>query len=235
MAIREIPRILWQTHEVEYSDLPSHFLATSMTWRNLNPTWEYRYASADDRSRRVEKFDRNLHKFYLLADKVTQADIWRYLVVFETGGVYADMDSVCRVPLDYLINTYRDQEDLIATAPNNQEGINNANFGAIPNSELLEDIISGIRDNQYQLDFYHMFLESDSKEVFWERIRDEIRTSPDDYSKVLKKNLDKVCFIEDWAFHGNDFKDGFKGDYMVNYYGTLTPYSKLAANNNWTV
>ena len=87
-------KIIWQTHEWEHSDLPEHFRAATMAWKNLNPTWEYKYVSARERADQVKSFDYNLYKFYVLADKVTQADIWRYIVVYKHGGVYADMDSM---------------------------------------------------------------------------------------------------------------------------------------------
>lgn len=205
-----------------------------MTWKNLNPGWEYIYANAADRGRQVQRFDEKLYKFYLLSDKVTQADIWRYISVYLHGGFYADMDSICSMPLDYMLEQHRVDEEVVATSPNNQEGLNNANFGAIQGSEIFSSILKGISSTHETLDYYNILLRSESNEDFWTCVEREIRTSPLNYTAELKNNLDKVCFIDDWCYHGTDLKSRLDIDHRIDYYGRTTVYSKLAEEHGWS-
>jgi mannosyltransferase OCH1-like enzyme len=110
----DIPKIIWQTHNYEYSDLPIHFKKIAQTWKNLNPGWEYRYVSHTEREEIVKKYPM-IWKYYPTQDGVCQADIWRYLVTYEHGGVYADMDSVCTEPISYTLSNLGDHEIFVST------------------------------------------------------------------------------------------------------------------------
>jgi hypothetical protein len=109
-----IPKIIWQTHNYEHSDLPDHLKKISQTWKNLNPGWEYRYVSHTEREDIIKKYP-ILWKYYPTQDGVCQADIWRYVVTYEHGGVYADMDSVCTEPISYTLSNLEDHEIFVST------------------------------------------------------------------------------------------------------------------------
>jgi hypothetical protein len=89
-----IPKIIWQTHEWEYEDLPYDFKMASLTWKNLNPDWQHKYVSKKDREKHIAEYDKNLLRFYNSCDGITQSDIWRYVVLYLHGGVYVDMDTL---------------------------------------------------------------------------------------------------------------------------------------------
>lgn len=110
-----IPKIIWQTHNYEYSDLPLHFKQIAQTWKNLNPDWEYRYVSHTEREEIIQKYP-TLWKYYPSQDGVCQADMWRYVVTYEHGGVYADMDSVCTQSITYMLNNLNDAEIFVPPA-----------------------------------------------------------------------------------------------------------------------
>lgn len=228
-------RIIWQTHEWEYSDLPQNFLATSLTWKNINPEWEYRYVSAADRALYIKNFDTELYKIYsLLCPPVTQADIWRYVCLYKNGGVYADMDSICSMPLEYLLEKEYKGEEVMATERDSNGYINNANFMAVKNSKILSSLIEIIRDTYRNTDYYPFFNEATSKEHFWELLKIKLGTSPAEYTQALDLYPDFVNLNFKAAMHGEMFKTSFDMDYLVNYYGTDTYYSELAKSNNWT-
>lgn len=107
--IHNIPKIIWQTHNYEYPDLPLYLKQISQTWKNLNPDWEYRYVSHTEREEIIKKYP-ILWKYYPTQDPVCQADMWRYVVTYEHGGVYADMDSICTKPLTYMLSSLEDAE-----------------------------------------------------------------------------------------------------------------------------
>lgn len=233
MSGRETPKIIWQTHEWEYADLPKNFLATSMTWQNLNPTWEYRYVSAANRVGDVKEFDETLYKLYLFADGMTQADIWRYVSIYKYGGVYADMDSICVMPLDYLIETNWIGEEFLATELDANGHVNNANFGAPSRNPLMKLVLDNILDSYKNINIYQILVRSQGKDDFWHLLKTELRTSWSGYSDVLVKNKNLVSFNFMAAEHSEDFKTKFESDFHVNYFGAFESYSSLAARSNW--
>lgn len=247
-----IPKIIWQTHEWEYKDLPNHFLKIIKTWENLNPGWNHRYVSGAQRALYIEQYDQILYRYYLLADKITQADIWRYVVVYRDGGVYADMDSICTMPLDYMIDKYYNEEDVISVAimtdkyeerarwraKDNPEfssgGVNNSNFAAIKNSKIMKLILDNIIKKYKTITLFDLF------------IRSEIGNSINPiagkthcfflgysaYSDVVMKNQDSVCFNFEASMHSNVLKEKFDTDYMINYYGKEIPYFSFVKEKN---
>jgi hypothetical protein len=104
-----IPKIIWQTHNYEYEDLPIHYKKIAQTWKNLNPDWEYRYVSHTEREDIIKKYP-ILWNYYPTQTGVCQADMWRYVVTYEHGGVYADMDSVCTKSISYFLDNSRSAE-----------------------------------------------------------------------------------------------------------------------------
>jgi mannosyltransferase OCH1-like enzyme len=228
-------KIIWQTHEWEYSDLPEHFRAATTAWKNLNPTWDYRYVSARGREDQVKSFDYNLYKFYVLADKVTQADLWRYIAVYENGGAYADMDSICTAPLDYTLEKNYNSEEVLATAPDEDiTTSNNANFYAVKNSKIIKTVIDNIFNRYRNITLYQTILIDGGNQDLTYCIQEMLRTGPGDYSDVLMKNKDKVCFKLTGVGHGEELKHNFYPDYIVDYYGQEQKYSDLVKEKGWS-
>ena len=75
------------------------------TWIKLNPEYNYNFVDDDE----IREFIRSSFPDYLQAfDKLehgaSKADLWRYLVMFKHGGVYADVDCICVNPLKEWID-----------------------------------------------------------------------------------------------------------------------------------
>lgn len=105
--MNNVPKIIWQTHNYILEDLPENFKKTAATWKTLNPDWEYRYV---DHIQREEIIKQNpiFWKYYHTQNPPCQADMWRYLITYKYGGVYADMDSICTIPIDSVLNNIND-------------------------------------------------------------------------------------------------------------------------------
>lgn len=213
-----IPKIIWQTHEWDYNDLPEVFKKTSYTWKNLNPEWEYRYFNAKDRENFIAEHYPLLLKTYLEPVflepiKIRQADIWRYCVVHKYGGVYSDMDSVCIKALDHMLENYNG-EDLVVlkgTSWEERKDVHNCNFAGITGSKILKDII----DDVYESSKIKKFV-PDGKNA----------ESLDTFVAFLKygKNIVDGLFFD--ASHPSlDCKTEFK-DFTIDYYGERMNYSE---------
>jgi hypothetical protein len=227
-----MPKIIWQTHNYKYEDLPDHLKKVTKTWINLNPGWEYRYVDNEERDRVIKKdypaiypsykqiewdksgdFADDFYTTYMRG--VMQSDIWRMLTLYEHGGVYADMDSICIKPLDYELEKIGDKYDA-AIVPQ-QAGhlrFNNCNFAVTKNNYALGLCI----EEALNEDFINLNLrkKKDPLTVFSQTMGN---------FKTSYKNFDI-------AIHSKDFKTEFFNDFLVDYYGKLIKYTDLIKDLN---
>jgi hypothetical protein len=175
-----------------------------------------------------------MYKLYVLADKVTQAHLWRYIVIYKNGGVYADMDSVCTAPLDYTLEKNYNNKEVFATEPDQYNTVNNANFGASKNSKIIKTVIDNIFSRYRTITLYETLLVKGGNQELNLSIEEMLRTGPGDYSDVLMQNKDKVCFKFTGVGHGEELKHNFYPDYIVDYYGQERKYSDLVEEKGWS-
>lgn len=212
-----IPKIIWQTQEAEYEDLLPFQKDITHTWKNLNPGWQYRYVSSKQREDHIKKFDEVLYKSYMLSSGVNQADIWRLVVTYEYGGFYADMDSVCTMPLDNLISKSYKNEDMICSSIGFQvenNWVNNSNFAAIKNSKIIKLIIDKVILTCKELidkRYYSIF--KDPGTLAWLN-----------FCNTVLENKNDICFRDDYFLHSKDFKESFDMDYEILYNGKKINY-----------
>lgn len=100
---QKVPKIIWQT--MKTNRVPVILSDYANTWIEKNPEYEYRFLDDDD----IIDFIRNDFPEYLEAYQkirygASKADLWRYLIMYKYGGVYADMDCRCINPLRHWIN-----------------------------------------------------------------------------------------------------------------------------------
>jgi mannosyltransferase OCH1-like enzyme len=71
-------------------------------WKRLNPEHEIRiYDDADLLKYMETHFPQFMELFNGLPSNVERTDMWRYLVLYQHGGVYADTDVYPLQPIDY--------------------------------------------------------------------------------------------------------------------------------------
>lgn len=193
-----IPKIIWQTHNYLYEDLPKSLEKCSKTWVNLNPGWEYRYTNHLERDSFIKSNYPELYNFYLKSNPITQADVWRMCVMYSFGGVYADMDSVCSKPLDYMLSDYQDYE-LITEPRYNEKDVNIAYFASAPKSKILAKVIKSMIRDKVKDPYWHVWL---------------------CFNKHVK---DPEIAVFSGAIHSRDFKKNFV-NYKIDYYGKKMSY-----------
>lgn len=210
-----IPKIIFQTYEGKYENLPEHYKQTSLSWQRLNPGWAYVYHDRDQRDEYVKTFSPELYKTYGRVIKPHQADIWRYLILKNEGGVYADMDSFCSTPMDYILDKVPDTVDIVCTKTEDRNHTNNANFAAVKRSVILtqciEDILVANRKER----------NSPDQTVIHQCFSDGVLNNPEKVSKTMK------------AEHGHTYKRKFDQDNMkIDYYGEKISYGDLLTKYN---
>jgi hypothetical protein len=212
-----IPKKIFQTHQYKYDELPKWFKQTSDSWINLNPGWEYIYYDAEMRFKYVKEHSPELYKIYHDVVKPHQADIWRYLIVKNEGGVYADMDSFCTVPMDYILNGLTDHIDLVSTPTEKREHTNNANFAAVKNSKILTKCIEDIIDANHE----KIKRNNPDQQIIHQCFSDGVMNNPDIVYKTMR------------AEHGYSYKTAFDQNIMmIDYYGKKMTYLDFLSNQN---
>jgi hypothetical protein len=223
-----IPKIIWQTHEKPFEDLEPFQKNIIGTWKNLNPGWEHTYADSKQRENDVKKYSKTLYDIYNISSGSSQSDIWRTLVIYNNGGFYADMDSVCTVPLDDMIKKSYNEEDIICPPEGFQTTeftINSSNFAATKNSKVLKMTI----DNA-TLECREFLKNVDCSNItgfgapLWKC-----------FSESAIKNKNIVCFENSYFLHSDVFKNSFELNSPVLYNGKTFSYLDLCKLNNYYI
>lgn len=227
-----IPKIIWQTHEPQYLNLKDYQLNITYTWKNLNPDWEYCYVSSKEREEAVKKFDSFLYQCYMESNGVNQSDIWRLITIYENGGIYADMDSVCIMPLNDMILKNYNKEEMICTPQGYQTGVlelcpNNAIFAAVKNSTIIKSMLDKIILRYKQI--------LCTLELNGENLSSLLPGDPcwDIFCSICIKNKNKILFNTDYVIHSGDYKTGFDPNMIITYNKQNINYLELCKKNDW--
>ena len=95
-CVDKIPPLLWQTHRSQaYVESVPRLRQAQLSWREV-PGLAYTFCDDAMRDTMVREFSPRLYKVYKrLPLEVMKADVWRYVAIYEHGGVYADVDTHC--------------------------------------------------------------------------------------------------------------------------------------------
>lgn len=89
----ETPRVIWQTWKSK-TDIPGKLFDLSRTWTTNHPDYKYHLLDDDDLRNIVSKVTpKHLEKYDSFTRMIERVDFARYAIMYEYGGVYADMDT----------------------------------------------------------------------------------------------------------------------------------------------
>ncbi len=89
-----IPKIIHQTWKTK--DVPKITIPWIESWKRLNPDWEYRFWTDDDNLKLChEEFPELLDIYTSYQFDIQRADVARYMILYQHGGLYADIDTEC--------------------------------------------------------------------------------------------------------------------------------------------
>lgn len=91
---QKIPKIIWQTFKTNQVPLIMRDYVDS--WITKNPEYKYRFFDDQD----IQNFLKtHFPDYYEPYNRIkfgsSKADLWRYLIIYKYGGVYADLDCRC--------------------------------------------------------------------------------------------------------------------------------------------
>jgi len=99
-----IPRIVHQTWKDR--DVPKRFSKYMASWRKIHPDWEFKFWTDADLAEVVAARYPEYREMYLAYPKpIMRADLGRYLVLREFGGIYADVDAEALASFEPLLDS----------------------------------------------------------------------------------------------------------------------------------
>ena len=138
-----IPKIIWQTYKDPYDSLTPYMHEAMNTWKNLNPEYEHRYMDDKQASEFVlNEYGKEWHDIFVgLPVGVMRGDLWRYMIVYKYGGVYADLDTEC---LDPVSSWMLDDKQFIV-CPETSDHFCQWTFAASPAHPILKSVLDLIK------------------------------------------------------------------------------------------
>jgi hypothetical protein len=132
-----IPKIIWQT-----AKSTPHPSATKLieSWKVKNPSYQLSFMNDLQCDQFIkDNFSPEFYNVYaLLPLGIMKADMWRVAVVYVYGGIYADIDCECVVPLDTWLADY----SLVVAVETDTGELSNFFFAATPKHPALLSVLN---------------------------------------------------------------------------------------------
>jgi mannosyltransferase OCH1-like enzyme len=173
-----IPKILHQTIENVDQLLPE-YSANIKNILRMNPDWQHRLYTSIEREDFIRRnFDKRILAAYLSIDPrygAARADFFRYLVIFQEGGLYLDIKSTALKKLNSVISPI----DKFVTAqwPNQINGVD------------LSDI--GIHEDLSFPEYQNWFILASPKSIVIERVIERVMANIKNY-RPIKTGVGKI-------------------------------------------
>jgi alpha 1,6-mannosyltransferase len=107
-----IPKYVWQTYKTK--NLPQGVIKVRNGWISENPGWEVKLFDDNDIHTYINRSWNSMYAFYkALPLGVMKADLWRYLILTDKGGVYSDIDCQCLLPINYWFHDFKSSDVLV--------------------------------------------------------------------------------------------------------------------------
>jgi len=130
---------IFQTHKsIHYINSKPKLSFAVKSW--LKRTDKFKYFFYDDH--KIETFMKEIigGKIYdaykRLPMSVMKSDLWRYCIIYEYGGIYADVDTICNIdPIIFFNNS------MLTIVPENKSHLCQWIFSAPAKSPILKEVI----------------------------------------------------------------------------------------------
>lgn len=99
-----IPKIIHQIWSDKQKPLPKACEELTQTWKNNHPEWDYRFWNEALLDAFIhDNFPEYEQRYRSLSHDIQRWDVIRYLILYQMGGVYVDIDYECLMPIDSLL------------------------------------------------------------------------------------------------------------------------------------
>lgn len=150
----KIPKIIHQTAPADKSKWHPLWEPCQKTWKEKFPGWEYKFWSDEDLDALIAtKYPWFLETYNGYDKKIKKIDAARYFILYEHGGVYADMDFECINNFEHVLPG---DKVSIAESPYKNDGRGethqNALMASPPKHPFWEKVFSLLEENKHRND-----------------------------------------------------------------------------------
>lgn len=145
-----IPRIIHQIWVQGVDAMPQRYVELTATWARRNPGWTHRLWDETSLRALLER-GRWWPVYDAQPEVVARADVARYALLQRFGGVYADVDSECRRPIDALLGRSRICVTTYShprPAPTRFADATNSVLASVPAHPLWDDVLAWLEDER---------------------------------------------------------------------------------------
>jgi len=134
-----ISKIIWQTYKDPIETLPAYAKAAISTWEFHNPEYKHRYMDDKQAGEFIKKeYGQKMYDLFInVPVGVMKGDMWRYLVIYKFGGVYADLDTNCHSP----IASWMKEDKSFIVCPEHHQHFCQWTFAATAGHPILKTVI----------------------------------------------------------------------------------------------
>jgi mannosyltransferase OCH1-like enzyme len=111
-----IPCIIHQTSRVALDVSPKYVQESAHSWQTVNRNCTYSFYTDKDLEVFVQNFFPELADMWAQLLPIQKADLFRYLVVYKYGGIYADSDTIALIPADHWLGRKDNSSKCIDTS-----------------------------------------------------------------------------------------------------------------------
>ncbi len=134
------PKTIWQTYSTH--EIPLVARPCVKSWARMNSDWTVKFQDDAEIAHFVTDYlgAKAGQLLRSLPLGVMQADFWRYAVLHKYGGVYADLDTVCRCPIEMWCSRPKG----LLLGVENKSGVHFCQwaFASVPEHPVLETTIN---------------------------------------------------------------------------------------------
>ena len=212
----KIPKTIIQTMKCKFDLMPNNMKESALTYKILK-NFEYVYFDDMDMNNYMLSFSikyendfKDIYKYFnLLKPGAARADIFRYCYLYENGGFYADIDTVCINDFSNLLDT--------------------CNFMLMKShmhDRFVQAIIASTPGHIFLYNSIKQFIYNIENNIIKDTL---ITTGPVCFTEGIKKYYNNECYSNIIKNEGNDFiMLTIKKD--ICYYKN-NPYFKTKYNN----
>ena len=134
-----IPKNIFQTHKSkEFIMQQKDLVNAALSWKLYQPEYNYYFYDDNDCDKFMrEKMGKYIYEAYnKLPLAVMKADLFRYCIIYYYGGIYADLDTICKLKPELFIN-----DSMLTIVPENETHLCQWVFSAPKGSPILKTII----------------------------------------------------------------------------------------------
>jgi inositol phosphorylceramide mannosyltransferase catalytic subunit len=145
-----IPKIIWQTYK-SHDGIPKEAHMWMKSWQIQNPSWKQEFCNDQDIRQHISIHfgPRYLEVFDSFPLGVMRADFWRYCILYQFGGVYTDMDTICKQPIETWLPPHK---GLVVSLESNHRCMCQWTIAASPRHPALKVLLDDIVANADNID-----------------------------------------------------------------------------------